>query len=771
MNSRRYLFLVFLIVGYAQGICQTVDMAAVKRESCASLEDDLVRFERGDSYGFFSVIGGRHRDLQADLQLCGKDIPEQWRANMTRRLVDLFASLDDEDGITTVARKRNIVEVVGGYGLGDQAEDFYLKLFDYPNSNYRDTFLRRLSPYGIHGEAFYKKLKEKQSEWKIEKTLFLYYLRRADPELALPEIQRAVGETTSHEEYYHLAGLLCRGYRPEDITPLIDKYSEMLYVQARDAKSVREFRHPASGIYDCENTLIDYALAATGERRKTAIEILKRQNIIKADIKRRLSDLFPEDFPPVGPKRTITKPEVKQGPDQVLEIVRPLYYVGRDRKFNLEYMLGYSTAVVKCGEKVVFEKFFSPPTTSLHLTPKGLPYGHCTFMAYSRGEWTTVNFYNIELEARISEKSVKSEYISGQNAYRISFDVRFKPGEGISRVELIGDGTLIWSKSVGPKITKLPVETILKETDLPRNYLLQIINKRGLYVQRPFTISAGSGKGDIKLQQSPQVAARLVPKGKNVSVSLGYGVTAVFDEVYEPGELKLKFLTQNPYYPPPGESLQEQEAYDFAAGALSFSTVKITFWYDRSKLSTEQEEKQAISRLIPISAGGPLERYPTALNKTEGTVSVTVKKLGKFIRTIPAYKRTYIAKSSKLVNGLPELEVRSGQKISIVESPKVKGSDLAFNDTLLLSAFYAFEPKGLVLDPQAEIIMRYDPAKIAGGVERCPPSVKFYSGGGGASYRTRHGNKIPNEFREGLYSTSEIVALTCSQQYEPERGQ
>lgn len=770
MNCLRvYLLVFFLLFCHStSGFCQApIDMAAVKKESCASLEDDLVRFERGDSYGIFSLIGGRHRDLQTDLQLCGKDIPAQWRVNMTRRLVDLFDSLDDEDGMSTVARKRNIIEIIGGYGLGDKAEEFYLKLFDYPNENYRETFLRRLSPYGIHGEAFYKKLKEKQSEWKIRKTLFLYYLSEADHELALPEIQTAVRETTSHEEYYHLAGLLCRGYPPKDITPLIDKYPEMLYVQATDAEAVSGFRHPARGIYGCENTLIDYARTATGERRKTAIEILKGQNIIKADIKKRLSELFPEEFPPAGPVKTVSKPAVKQIPDQVLEIIRPLYYIGRDREFNLEYMLGYSTAVIKCGEKVVFEKIFNPPTTSLHLTPKGLPYGHCTFMAYSRGEWTTVSFYNIELEAKILEKSVKSEYIPDQDAYRISFNARFKSEEGISRVELIGDGALIWSKSVDPKIAQLEIATVLKETDLPRNYLLQVADKHGLYAQRPFTITAGSGKGNFKLQQSLQAAARLVPKGKNVFVSLGYGVTAVFDEVYDPGELKLQFHTQNPYYPPPGEVLQEPEVYDFTAGVLSFSTVKITFVYDKDKLSPEQEENQAISRLIPISAGGPLEQYPAELNKREGTISITVKKLGKFVRTIPAYKKTYIAKSTRLVNGLPELEVRSGQKISIVESPKVKGSDLGFNDTSLISAFYAFEPKGLALDPQAEIIMRYDSAKIPGGVERCPPSVKFYSGGGWASYRTRSGGKISAEFREGLRNTSEIVALTCSQQ----RGQ
>jgi len=762
MNSRRYLFLAFLIVGYTQGICQAVDMAAVKKESCASLDESLEAFENGNSYGIFSLVGGRRRDLWNDLQFCGKDTPMQWRGNMTRRLVDLFNSLDDEDGLTTVARKRNIIEMIGAFGRGPQVEEFFLKLFEYPNGNYRDTLLRFISPTHGFSDAVYNKIKEKGEPWKIKKTLLLHYLKDANPQKVLPELQEAVRQTTSHKDYYYLAGMLCKGYPLEAMDPLMDKYDDMLYVVAKDLSAVKSYRHPSSGFIQCEKDLMAYAQYATGARRRAAIEVLKRQHIIDKDIKAKLEELFPEDFVPAPPAPAKPKPPVKKSITTITVRNLPVRYtLGRDRELNSSDIGGISTAAIICGGKTVFEQFYSSKTTSVHLTPRGLPYGSCVYSLFSFMGQTNMHFYNVQLEAEIPAKSFRGLIKTESGAFSASLDLELKSGEGLRRVELIEDGALVWAKPIQGSTGTIKVVLKGARSALPRNYLIQVVDMRGVYLQKYFTLNEGNKEGSIELVRKPDNRGRLVPAGRNVRVDLNSGIYMVFDEVYASGEITFGIQNSNPYYPVAGEVLQEQPVYEIQPGGLlRFNVATITFPYNKAGLSQEQEEGQQISRLIPASAGGPLERYKAKVDTRAGTVAVAVKSLGNFVRTMPAFKKAYVAKSSRLVKGLPELEVYSDRKIDIVESPRVPGDMLSgnFHDTYLLSAFYTFSPAGVQLEPSGKIVMRYDPAKLPVNAVRCPPAIRRTGNG----WRKVLTSAPPTEQSDYLENTSEIVYMACS---------
>ena len=737
-------------------------MAAVKKESCDSLDESLEAFESGNSYSIFSLIGGRRRDLWNDLQFCGKDTPMQWRVSMTRRLVDLFDSLEDEDGLTTVARKRNIIEMIGVFGRGPQVEEFFLKLFEHPNANYRDTLLRYINPAQAFSDAIYNKIKEKEIPWKIKKTSLLHYLKYANPQKALPELQEAVRHTTSHTDYYYLAGMLCsRDYSPEAMDPLMDKYDDMLYVVAKDLSAVQSYRHPSSGFIQCEKDLMAYAQYATGARRRAAIEVLKRQHIIDKDIKTKLAELFPEDFAPAPPAPAKPRPPVKKSVATINVRDLPVRYtLGRDRELNSSDIGGISTAAIICGGKTVFEQFYSSKTTSVHLMPRGLPYGPCVYSLFSFMGQTNTHFYNVQLEAEIPAKSFRGLIKTESGAFSASLDLELKSGEGLRRVELIEDGALVWAKPIQGSTGTIKVALKGARSALPRNYLIQVVDMRGVYLQKYFTLSEGSKEGSLDLVRKPDNRGRLVPAGRNVRVDLNSGIYIIFDEVHASGEITFGIQNSNPYYPVAGEVLQEQPAYEIQPGGLlSFNVATITFPYNKAGLSQEQEEGQQISRLIPASSGGPLERYKAKVDKKAGTVSVTVKNLGNFVRTMPAFKKAYVSKSSRLVKGLPELEVYSDRKIDIVESPRVPGDMLYgnFNDTYLLSAFYTFYPAGIQLEPSGKIVMRYDPAKLSVDAVRCPPAIRRT----GNSWRKVLTSAPPTEQADYLENTSEIVYMAC----------
>lgn len=289
---------------------------------------------------------------------------------------------------------------------------------------------------------------------------------------------------------------------------------------------------------------------------------------------------------------------------------------------------------------------------------------------------------------------------------------------------------------------------------------MQVVDNRGVYLQKYFTLNEGNKEGSLELSRQPDNRGRLVPTGRNVRVDLNSNIYVVFDEVYAAGEIDFNIQNRNPYYPIAGEVLQDLPAYEIKSGGLlSFDTATVTFQYNKGGLSPEQEEGQQISRLIPASSGGPLERYKAKVDKKAGTVSVTVKSLGNFVRTMPAFKKVYVAKSSRLVKGLPQLEVYSDRKIDIVESPRVPGDMLYgnFHDTYLLSAFYTFSPPGIQLEPSGKIVMRYDPAELPVDAVRCPPAIRR-TGNGWIKVLT---SAPPTEQSDYLENTSEVVYMAC----------
>lgn len=144
------------------------------------------------------------------------------KSNVTVRLVKIYNSIDDT--LTNTANKRRIIEFIGLRNNVPEARAFLIAVLESGKELYRTEALGIIYFGGNPGDDIYDKVKDLVARDIIKEESSLGALKGANPQRALPEIQKFVSTTKSPDGYIG-AGQLLSFYRdPELLDVLVDRY-------------------------------------------------------------------------------------------------------------------------------------------------------------------------------------------------------------------------------------------------------------------------------------------------------------------------------------------------------------------------------------------------------------------------------------------------------------------------------------------------------------------------------------------------------------------
>lgn len=202
--------------------------------------------------------------------------------------------------------------------------------------------------------------------------------------------------------------------------------------------------------------------------------------------------------------------------------------------------------------------------------------------------------------------------------------------------------------------------------------------------------------------------------GKNVKVPLGSGVYVNFDRIDSVGAMGLS--VQHGETLPGFVSVPVAHSYN-VTGGLVFGEADISFPYEPSGLSAEQQSQIRVVRVVD-SSKGLFEVLPTTLDAGNKLVSAKVTSFGKLMVVAPAYATPHPV-SGGAVGGNPELEFVSNIPVSLERISEtsvysgVMSKNLALNGLATVGEVYYIGPDDTALAPAGAIRMRYDKAKLA----------------------------------------------------------
>lgn len=291
---KQLLVIFFVAVLIAPGYAQKDENIYENPERKARVEDLLSTAER------YRLLPLKLNStiLQLGTELSGGGVSVETRRVMTIRLVKIYRTLGDS--MTSHANKERIIEVIGGDN-SPEAHGFYLEVIGGDNVEYRDEALRGINPAGIHGNDLYEKIKELETAKAFPKAKALMYLKLANPERALKEINDFLKTTRDLNEFVHVSINLSMFYTdPAALDVVFDRYP--------DFRGRQDGKQPSSAVE--LRALRKYLKSVEGERFKKAMAVFEDQDILdKSDRALLFSRLKSKD---VETRRAITEYLVKQ---------------------------------------------------------------------------------------------------------------------------------------------------------------------------------------------------------------------------------------------------------------------------------------------------------------------------------------------------------------------------------------------------------------------------------------------------------------------------
>jgi len=209
--------------------------------------------------------------MHLDSEISKSSVSDKALRDMTRRLTKIYYSLSDV--MMSIANKKRIIELVG-VDNGPEAHEFFLQVLSDTNVEYRDKALRTIYPKGVHGDDLYEKIKSLENANAFPKAKSLMYLKLANPERALKEIQDFLGTTQDLEDYIKVGINMSFAYRdPRVIDVVFDRYPEFRNKPGGAA---------ASGVIDWDS-LNRYLQSTEGERFGKAMTVFADKDILDDD--------------------------------------------------------------------------------------------------------------------------------------------------------------------------------------------------------------------------------------------------------------------------------------------------------------------------------------------------------------------------------------------------------------------------------------------------------------------------------------------------------
>lgn len=188
------------------------------------LDKQLARAERWQKWSPMATNSA----LQEIVDLMKKpELTSNIKRGATRRLVTIYYAIDDS--MTNNANKKRILEAVGRSDPGPEAQEFFLKVLDSDNKEYRDMALWSLnSPNGVHGDAIYAKIKAMERAGILGKGQSLVQLAKANPSRAISEIKEFLRTTQELKDFVVVSLNLPKEARhdPDTLDVIVERYPD-----------------------------------------------------------------------------------------------------------------------------------------------------------------------------------------------------------------------------------------------------------------------------------------------------------------------------------------------------------------------------------------------------------------------------------------------------------------------------------------------------------------------------------------------------------------
>ena len=270
MKKMTMLWLIAVFVFSSLAYAQNKISQAESPETKAKIEALLSSAERWQRWSPMQA----NRSIQdVGLLMRKPDVSPETRRDATKRLVKIFYSIDDSG--TNRANKKRILEAIGFSDNSPEAHDFFLKILSSGDKEYREMALWSIRPLGVHGDDLYEKIKALGASNTLSRVDTLMYLKLANPERALPEIQEFLRTTQDLEDFVIVGGNLSTAYQdPNVMDVVIERYGYF------KTKSVSQ-KHPASPVSGAiySEMLWKYLDIKEGGKVKKGMEILKDKGV------------------------------------------------------------------------------------------------------------------------------------------------------------------------------------------------------------------------------------------------------------------------------------------------------------------------------------------------------------------------------------------------------------------------------------------------------------------------------------------------------------
>jgi len=403
------------------------------------------------------------------------------------------------------------------------------------------------------------------------------------------------------------------------------------------------------------------------------------------------------------------------------------FLTGSRRSFMFEERVaGLSTVTITGPFGVLYTHHFNPPVPSTGIVFLNAPPGLYKFQSSNVvGQITEIKVKVAQVEpVLLMEKS----YITADdtsNGLNLHIETKSTASEGINNVELFKDGTVVAVEKGNGSEQNSTFNIKLSPTDKGTTFILQLSDLKTNYRQIRFTVNPSgiysayhsklSGSSRIYLQDlnvlpEPSKPWRTIPKSKKYVLHIANGISLIFADVTNPGEVSLTWTTTRP---PNGY----KDAYGAAMILKAWNGLK----YKRAWISIDYRwlsllDDQA-KNLKFVRADNPREGLYPEMSGTNSVpkqrITFQLKGFGKYLLIAPEFTSTKASRSKGTVNRLPEIELLSGAtlKAERFDLASSTGQKLIKNlkaiDLLPVSHVYSIWPESLGLEPSGVLTMRY----------------------------------------------------------------
>ncbi|OGR79936.1 MAG: hypothetical protein A2X38_01955 [Elusimicrobia bacterium GWC2_61_25] len=207
-----------------------------------------------------------------DYGLYNKSASQATKSDVAARLVKIYNSLDDT--LINTANKKQIIEFLGSRNKVPEAHEFFLSVLENGKGQYRAEALRAIYFGGIPGDDIYDKVKSLVARGIIKEEESLGSLKGANPQRALPEIQKFLATTKDPEWFVGIGHLLYYYKDPSLLDVLFQRYD---YFKGLPASAWPEGYDPTLCI--STEMLMKYIEVNEGVKLKKALEVFEDSGV------------------------------------------------------------------------------------------------------------------------------------------------------------------------------------------------------------------------------------------------------------------------------------------------------------------------------------------------------------------------------------------------------------------------------------------------------------------------------------------------------------